>query len=91
MKRYFCIVSGIVQGVGFRHFCTMAAFKHQISGTVRNMSNGLVEIKAQGTPEQFNDFIQEIQLGNRFIKIDNISIKEIPVLNNETKFKALYY
>ena len=91
MKRYFCIVSGIVQGVGFRHFCTMTAFKHQISGTVRNMSNGLVEVQAQGNPDRLNDFINEIQMGNRFIKIDNISIKEIPVQETETKFQAVYY
>lgn len=90
MKRYFCIASGIVQGVGFRHFCTMAALTHQLTGTVRNMNNGLVEIQVQGDPDQFDSFIKEIQTGNRFIKIDSISVKEIPIIEKEKKFKVLY-
>ena len=49
-KRYF--VSGMVQGVGFRFFTQRAAEKLRISGFVRNLWDGRVEVFAMGTPQQ---------------------------------------
>lgn len=90
MKRYFCIISGIVQGVGFRHFCAMTALKHGCTGTVRNMLNGMVEVQIQGDEQSLETFIREIKNGNRFIKVENISIKEIDLLKGEKNFRAVY-
>ena len=41
-------VSGRVQGVGFRNWAQKTAQKMNISGWVRNLSDGRVEIKALG-------------------------------------------
>ena len=54
MKRYHIIVSGRVQGVGFRYFCVMNAQKFNLTGSVRNMSNGNVEIFVQGDPNNID-------------------------------------
>ena len=48
MIRYYIIVDGRVQGVGFRFFCTMTARKYDLTGWVRNMENGMVEMEVQG-------------------------------------------
>lgn len=47
MKRYHMIVEGRVQGVGFRSFCMQQALTYNLTGSVRNMENGMVEIFAR--------------------------------------------
>ncbi|NTV03089.1 MAG: acylphosphatase [Chlorobiaceae bacterium] len=48
-KRRRLIVSGVVQGVGFRKFIDQAAKELQLSGWVRNLNDGTVEIDVQGS------------------------------------------
>ncbi|HEY1423591.1 MAG TPA: acylphosphatase [Candidatus Acidoferrum sp.] len=48
-RRYF--VSGIVQGVGFRYFTQDEADRLKLSGYVRNLRDGRVEIYAIGPAE----------------------------------------
>ena len=44
MIRYYIVVKGRVQGVGFRFFTINIASKYNLTGSVRNMDNGMVEI-----------------------------------------------
>ena len=60
-KRYF--VSGTVQGVGFRIFAQRAAEKLSISGFVRNLWDGRVEVFAMGTPEQHQELRKLLERG----------------------------
>ena len=53
-------VYGIVQGVGFRPFTSVAAAKYGILGTVANKGS-YVEIIAQGSPEAVEGFIGEVR------------------------------
>ncbi|WP_442878278.1 acylphosphatase, partial [Anaerorhabdus sp.] len=48
MKRYYIIIEGQVQGVGFRSYTQLNAIKYNCTGWVRNMDNGMVEIQIQG-------------------------------------------
>ena len=48
-RRY--LVTGLVQGVGFRWTAQRVARSLGITGTVRNLSDGTVEIEAHGGPE----------------------------------------
>lgn len=50
-KHYKFIVHGKVQGVGFRLSCAEAAYKYNISGFVKNKSDGTVYIEAEGNNE----------------------------------------
>lgn len=87
MIRYHIIVSGTVQGVGFRYFTLYKANSLNITGWVRNMSNEMVEINAQADKHTLSNFISILRKGNGFSSIDDISIKEISIVSNETKFK----
>lgn len=60
-KRYF--VSGMVQGVGFRFFTQRAAEKLRVSGFVRNLWDGRVEVFAMGTPEQHRELRKLLERG----------------------------
>ena len=86
MKRYHVIIEGAVQGVGMRSFCILEAQQRHLTGTVRNMSNGMVEVFVQGEENQIDDFLQAVRKGTRFVKVTDMTEKEVPVVENEKRF-----
>ncbi|MBU5455112.1 acylphosphatase [Caproiciproducens sp. MSJ-32] len=90
MVRYYILAQGRVQGVGFRFFCQMNATSLGLTGWVRNLYNGDVEIEVQGDIDRLEKFIELIKEGNRFIRVDNLDIKEIDINEKEKKFTAKY-
>lgn len=90
MKRYRVIVDGIVQGVGFRYFCMYTAKDCLVTGSVRNMSNGMVDIYVQGEEENINTFLDKVKEGIGFIRVDDMRIKPVPVVEGEREFVCLY-
>ncbi|MDI6739502.1 MAG: acylphosphatase [Candidatus Edwardsbacteria bacterium] len=57
------IVSGIVQGVGFRWFVWRAAERLQVTGYVRNGADGSVELVAQGERAQLELLLDVLRHG----------------------------
>jgi len=55
------IFTGRVQGVGFRFTARRAASRRQLTGFVRNVPDGTVEMLAQGRPEDVDDCIQDLK------------------------------
>ncbi len=55
MVRYHIFVEGRVQGVGFRYFVSMHAQSYGLTGSVKNLDNGLVEIYVQGVIIDFDE------------------------------------
>lgn len=55
------IFRGQVQGVGFRYTTYRVATRHDITGFVRNLPDGTVEMLAQGPIEEVDRCIQEVQ------------------------------
>jgi acylphosphatase len=58
MKVFF---SGTVQGVGFRYAALNVARGHAVTGWVRNRSDGRVEMVAEGTQEELESFIENVE------------------------------
>jgi acylphosphatase len=69
-KRY--LVSGMVQGVGFRYFTQDAAEKLQVSGFVRNLRDGRVEVFAIATPQQHAEFRAMLERGPRLSSVSAV-------------------
>lgn len=69
-KRYF--VSGMVQGVGYRFFAQAAAEQLRISGFVRNLGDGRVEVFAMATPEQHVELRTMLERGPRFSSVSKV-------------------
>ena len=69
-KRYF--VSGMVQGVGYRYFAQAAAEKLRVTGFVRNLSDGRVEVFAVGTPQQHLELRTMLERGPRFSSVSEV-------------------
>ena len=57
------IVSGVVQGVGYRYFTLSLARRYPITGWVRNLPDGRVEVVAEGEQGLINDFISDLRIG----------------------------
>ncbi|MHC1681788.1 MAG: acylphosphatase [Clostridiaceae bacterium] len=91
MVRYYMIISGRVQGVGFRYFVLMAASSLGLTGWVRNCDNGNVEIQVQGDEDKLFKFSCKISKGNGFSVAEKTSVKSIDLVPNEKKFDIKYY
>jgi acylphosphatase len=69
-KRYF--VSGMVQGVGFRYFTQDVAEELRVSGFVRNLRDGRVEVFAMGTAEQHAELRAKLEGGPRLSSVREV-------------------
>ena len=73
-------IRGLVQGVGFRHFVQTAAAKHQVKGYVRNLSDGRVEVFAQGAEIEVIGFRDDLATGPRYSRVEHVEeLVEDPV------------
>jgi acylphosphatase len=73
------LVSGIVQGVGFRFFTQDAAERLRLSGYVRNLADGRVEAYAIGTPQQLADFRAALERGPRFASVADVAEQSVAI------------
>jgi acylphosphatase len=70
------IFKGFVQGVGFRSFCHYHANKLEISGSVRNLSNGNVEVIAIASPDTLLIFFDRIHFGPPGSHVEEVDSEE---------------
>ena len=88
MEAYLLIVSGRVQGVGFRWFAEREASKRDIRGHVRNLEDGNVEIVAQAEPAPLAAFCESIRRGPSASRVDRVQSTPIGVDPNLTSFRV---
>ena len=74
-RRY--VVSGRVQGVGFRFFAQNAAAAEGLDGWVRNRPDGRVEIEAEGDAEAVERFERRIRMGPPASRVDDVQVDEM--------------
>ncbi|WP_205685439.1 acylphosphatase [Bacillus salacetis] len=82
---------GRVQGVGFRYFTKNKADELGITGWVKNLDNGSVEIEAQGTATSIEEFATFVKNGaSPASRVDIFHINELETdEHSPTGFKAL--
>ena len=78
MKRVRVIVGGRVQGVGFRYFVANGARRHSVSGYVQNLSDGRVEIDAEGENENIHHFLNTCKTGPALSRVDIFLVSDVP-------------
>lgn len=83
MKRYYIIFRGRVQGVGFRFTAQQVANKLGLTGWVRNLDNGDVDCEVQGNPQKVSEFIRRMLSRDRWIRVDDYSVKQIAVKSTD--------
>ncbi len=70
------IISGKVQGVGFRYWLKTSAVQKKIFGWTRNLKSGEVEALLVGEKEIINELIKECDLGPPDSIVENIEIND---------------
>jgi len=83
------IFTGHVQGVGFRFTVHHIASGYRLTGFVRNLSDGTVEMLAQGTPDDVDTCIRQIQDSFAGYIGDSI-IEEVSVNARHTEFRITF-
>ncbi|HDQ43919.1 MAG TPA: acylphosphatase [bacterium] len=73
--RAYILVSGVVQGVGFRFFVSRLAAQYGLNGWVRNLFTGEVEIEAEGPRGLILTFIAELKTGNPHARVQDLRVE----------------
>ena len=90
MVRKHFYFSGRVQGVGFRFQASWAAKQLGLTGWVRNLPDGRVEMEVQGDRASMERLMSELENG-RFIRIADVEEQEIACLERESRFRIAGY
>ena len=81
------IISGLVQGVGFRYWALKLAQERKLVGYVRNLHDGRVEIVAEGTCESLDAMCADLRVGSGFSKVAQVEETPLEPTGSYTSFK----
>jgi acylphosphatase len=66
------MVTGRVQGVGYRAFAARAASRHGLVGGVRNLDDGRVELEVEGPPVAIDSLLRDLRDGPPAARVTKI-------------------
>jgi acylphosphatase len=75
-RRY--LISGRVQGVGFRYFVQEAGQREGVRGWVRNLADGRVEAFAVGSPDAIERFEARVRNGSAMSRVADVDVVDAP-------------
>ena len=79
------LVSGRVQGVGFRWFVARRAAELGLAGWARNLPSGQVEVVAAGEAGAMSHLEASLRAGPRLARVESVEKSEIPHQMVESK------
>lgn len=72
MQRLTALVAGHVQGVGYRYFVQRRARDMGLSGYAENLTDGRVEVVAEGWPEDLERLVHWLKQGPPHARVDGV-------------------
>lgn len=78
LARLRAVVSGRVQGVGFRYSTQEVASDLGLAGWVRNLADGRVELEAEGDRQTLDRLLDFLRAGPRMARVDGVSVEWLP-------------
>jgi acylphosphatase len=90
MKAVRAVVGGRVQGVGFRYSTVDQANRHGVTGWVRNMPSGQVEVFAQGPDIDVNQFLAWLAVGPRLASVTGVEVVSAEPDTGVTTFRIRF-
>lgn len=79
-------VEGRVQGVGFRFFVYGTARRLGLTGQVRNLAGGQVEVVARGSRAALEELVRELHQGSRMSRVDEVHVEWGVVVPESVEF-----
>ncbi|WOX55484.1 acylphosphatase [Methanoculleus palmolei] len=89
MKRFSAIAAGRVQRVGFREHVYKETFEKDITGYVKNLDTGKVEIVAEGSEEDLRALANAINIIRYPIAVKSFTIKWQEATGEYTSFEII--
>ncbi len=83
------IVSGEVQGVGYRYFVVRQSQNFQVTGFVKNLQDGSVEIQAEGEEEEVKRFLQACSVKEAWRRVEEMKVEWRPAEGGFKGFRVL--
>lgn len=83
-------VEGRVQGVGFRYFVERKAQSLGLEGYVRNVSDGTVEVYAEGDEETLSLLRSQLERGPSFARVDDVREEPREPAGNYGSFRVTF-
>ena len=80
------MISGRVQGVGFRYFAQEAAIREGVAGWVRNLSDGRVEAYLEGEADAVTRLERVLHWGPRGSRVEDVETESEPPIGSHTGF-----
>lgn len=77
MVRARIVVTGVVQGVGFRYFTLHLARRLELAGYVRNRMDGAVEVEVEGEEGSVHAFLDDLSVGPRSAHITGLEVENL--------------
>lgn len=71
--RLHAYIKGRVQGVGFRYHTLKSAQKNDLTGWVRNLPDGRVEVVAEGEHQALNNLLIDIRKGPISAEVEDVN------------------
>lgn len=91
MKMTHVLVEGLVQGVYFRDYTQRQAYILNLSGWVRNLQNGSVEVMLSGTDRNVSAMLDWLKVGSPRSRVDNLIVEQIESDDTFTGFEVRYH
>lgn len=89
-ERFEAIVSGRVQMVMYRDFVQRKASSLKLVGEVRNVTDGTVQVVAEGPEKELGKLIQQLKRGPLLARVDQVDVSWAPARNTFSKFVIRY-
>jgi len=75
MQRITVLVSGRVQGIGYRNFTRKKALELGLSGYAENLPDGRVEVVAEGGSTELEHLLHHLRQGPRGAKVEHLDVQ----------------
>ncbi len=91
LVRVRAFASGRVQGVAYRFFAVKYANALGVTGWVRNLSDGRVEVLAEGRGEAVEGFLDRLREGPRLARVDGLDVRRENATGEFSDFSAVFF
>ncbi len=81
------VVSGLVQGVGYRYFAFGKAEELGLAGFVRNLPDGRVEVAARGPRPMIGELVEALRIGPRSARVSDVSLEWVEAPEQFDRFE----
>jgi len=85
-KRYHITVAGRVQGVGYRYFARDAAQSFGLTGWVRNLRGGDVELEVEGAQEDVDRLLEKLREGPPLSRVTDVLVSPMVAMGSGGEF-----